>query len=496
MRRSESTGWGAALLLALVWAVGPLLPALVAGQIPGSPYTDLYPSVWGLGWFAQHQPGFPTFAHALAAPAGMGFYYASPLHGWVGWPMMEVGGAAFAYSGTLILARFATVAVTFGALRAGGLGGVGALVGAAVYGASPFFHGYAVEGIVEGTDGWPLPLWAWMVWRDRRALAAVALALAVLASWYHGIVVCLLAAGWGFHRRAAWASLGGLLLTAPFVWAFTQAATGASPLPDSIRRAMGAALEVRDPASLAAGSNPFAKNTWVGLIGPVLAGIGLTQPGRRGWVLALAACAGLSFGWGALYHLPVLEQLRFPYRWHAGTLFALALLAGAGADRAGRWVWAPLIVLEGWLLSPIDPLVPGAPAEAPALYDRVTGPVLLEVPGPVALPPGTLNPSRPRARYLLYYQLHHHAASPWAPDFNGIAATPPAPWLAAFADWDPVVGGPETTLDLAAARADGVTQVMVHRGELGRRQAGFEAALVAGGARLLHADGDLALYAL
>ena len=24
-----------------------------------------------------------------------------------------------------------------------------------------FFHGYAVEGIVEGTDGWTLALWAW-----------------------------------------------------------------------------------------------------------------------------------------------------------------------------------------------------------------------------------------------------------------------------------------------------------------------------------------------
>lgn len=499
MRQSESTGWGAAVLLAAVWAAGPLLPPMLAGDIPGSPYTDLYPSLWGLGWFAQQQPGLPTFTTALAAPGGMPFYYASPLHGWAGTPLFQIGGAAVAYTATLLLARFATVAVTFGALRAGGLGATGALAGAAVYGASPFFHGFAVEGIVEGSDGWPLPLWAWMVWRDRRGPAALALALAVVASWYHGVVVCLLAFGWGFGRRTAWWSLAGLILTVPFVAGFVHAAQGATPLPAAIRRAMGASLGWQDSAFLnnPPFGNPFAKSTWLGFIAPALAVGGLVAGRRRpGWGLALAACAVLSLGWGPLYALPVLDHLRFPYRWHAGTLFALAVLAGAGADRLGRRIVAPLIVVEGLLLSPIEPVLPGSPADVPSIYDHVTGPVLLEIPGPVALPAGTVNPSRPRARYLLYYQLHHGAGSPWAPDFNGIAATPAAAWLAAFAAWDPVVDTAIGPLDLDAARADGVTQVMVHRKELRQSAAGFEQALVRAGGHLLLAEGDLALYGL
>ncbi len=500
MRQSDSSGWGAAVLLALLWAAGPLVPPMLAGDIPGSPYTDLYPSVWGLGWFAQQQPGLPTFAATLAAPGGMPFYYSSPLHGWAGAPLFQVGGAALAYTVTLLLARFATVTVTYGALRAGGLGTPGALVGAAVYGASPFFHGFAVEGIVEGTDGWPLPLWAWMVWRDRRGPAAVALALAVVASWYHGIVVCLLAFGWGFGRRTAWWSLAGLVLTVPFVGGFVHAAQGATPLPDAVRRAMGASIGVRDSALFSNSPwkrNFFAQTTWLGLIAPLLALAGLGAGRRRpGWALALGACAVLSLGWGPLYTLPVLDHVRFPYRWHAGTLFALAVLAGVGADRLGRRFLAPLIVVEGLLFSPIEPVLPGSPAGVPPIYDHVTGPVLLEVPGPVALPPGTVNPSRPRARYLLYYQLHHGAASPWAPDFNGIAATPPAAWLAPFAAWDPIVDAAIGPLDLGAARADGVTQVMVHRKELRQSAEGFEQALVAAGGHLLLTDGDLALYAL
>jgi len=499
MRRSDSSGWGAALLVSALWAVGPLLPAILAGQIPGSPWTDLYPSVWGLGWFVDQQPGLPLHTTSLAAPAGMPFYYSSPLHGWAATPLAALGGVGFAYTVTLVLARFATVAVCFGALRAGGLGAAGALCGAAVYGASPFFHGFAVEGIVEGTDGWPLPLWAWMVWRDRRVAAALALALAVVASWYHGMVVCFLAVGWGFARRAAWASLLGLLLTVPFLIGFAGAAGGASPLPDAIRRQMGSPLTWPDSALLTdvPGGNPFALTAWVGGLPAVLAALGLVRDRRRaGWALAVAACAYMSLGWGPVYHLPVLEQVRFPYRWHAGTLFALAVLAGAAADHVNRKVLAVLVVVEGLVFSPIEPMLLGADPTVPALYDRVTGPILLDLPGPVAVPPGQVNRSRPRARYLLHHQLHHGAASPWAPDFNGIAATPAAEWLASFASWDRLVGGSPVPPDLAGARAAGVRQIMVHRRELGANAPPLEAALVAGGARLEGEADDLALYAL
>lgn len=481
--------------LATAWALGPCLPPLLRGEIPGAPWTDLYPSVWGLGWFAASWPGFPLHAASLNAPEGMPFYYSSPLHGWLGGPLVAIGGVAFAYTVTLLAARFFTVAVAGFALRALGLGPLGALGGALIYGAAPFFQGYAVEGIVEGTDGWALPLWAWAVARDRRVAAALALALAVAASWYLGMVVCLLAAGWGLGRRAAWVSLAGLGLAAPLLWAFLGAASGTSPLPDDVRAAMGAPLRVAAPG-WSEGVNPFALNAWIGFGAPMLALFGLTEPRRRPWLLALAACAVLSLGVGPWYELPVLRSVRFPYRWHAGTLFALAVLAGAGLDRLQRPWLVVLPLLESWLLSPVEPLLPGAPAGVPALYDRVHGPILLEVPGPLALPPGQVNLSRPRARYLLYYQLHHGAASPWAPDFNGVAATPAAPWLDPFVTWDPLARREPLPLDLAAARAAGVTELMVHHDELRRHAAPFEAALEAAGARRVAGDHPLTLWAL
>lgn len=501
MRRSASvtpptdraTGWGAAWMLGLAWAVGPLLPPILAGNIPGTPWTDLYPSVWGLAGFARAQPGFPTFTTALAAPAGMPFYFSSPLHGWAAWPAISLFGPVVAYTVTLCAARLATVLCAFGALRALGLGGSGALTGAVVYGASPFFHGYAVEGIVEGTDGWALAWWAWMVARDRRGWATLALATTILSSWYLGMVACAGAAAWGLGRRTAWWSLLGLVLTAPMLVGFLGAAGGASPLEDDVRRAMGAPLGWKLPGSQP-GTNPFALTAWVGAITPILALFAV--PRRPGWAVAVLVCAGLSLGMGPIYDLPVFASVRFPYRWHAGTLLGLAVLAGTTVDALrARWV-APAILAEGLLLSPVEPIVPGAPAEVPAIYDAVTGPLLLEVPGPVALPPGKVNPSRPRARYLLYYQLHHGASSPWAPDFNGIGGTKNAPWLATFSAWDPILDGDDVPPDVAGARASGVTQVMVHRDELRGRATAFEAALLAAGAEQTGEEGPLALYRL
>lgn len=487
-------GWGPALLLAALWAVVPTLPALLRGEIPGSPWTDLYPSVWGLGWFAMEQPGLPTFCRALAAPAGMPFYYSSPLHGWAGAPLVHLGGAAFAYAATLLGARFLGVAVSFGAFRAAGLGPMGALAAAGIYGAAPFFHGYAVEGIVEGTDAWTLPLWVWMTLRGRRTLGALAFAATIASSWYLGMVACLLALGWGALRRDAWwTAVGGLLLAAPLIYAFGEGMAGAAPLPADIRAAMGAHLQVRPPGLLP-DENPFAITTWVGLTIPLLA-----LPAARGrpaLALGALACAALSFGIGPWYELPVLESVRFPYRWHAGTLWCLAALAGTTVDLLGRRWLAVVPVIEGLLLSPVEPILPGAPADVPALYDQVRGPLLLELPGPVALPPGQVNPSRPRARWLLYAQLHHGAASPWAPDWNGVGATAPAPWLATWASWDPVLKRDPEPPDLAGARAAGVTQVMVHRDLLRGRAKGLEAALDAAGATLQGEDGDLSLWAI
>lgn len=485
------SSWRSPLLLSLAWAILPALPALLSGQIIGAPYTDLYPSVWGLGWFIEQQPGLPTWTHALAAPEGMPFYYSSPLHGWLAWPLYGLIGPVHSYNLTILLARALTVLCAYGAATAWGLGQRGALAAALVYGASPFFQGYAAEGIVEGTDGWALALWAWMVLARKPAAAALSLTLCIASSWYLGMVACALAAVGALVDRTARWSLVGVLLAAPLIRAFAASMTGAAPLPDLIRAAMGAPLRIPAPGLVQ--PSFFAHNTYIGW----LVGLAALASARRHPRLALVGlgCLVLSLGVGPWYELPVLSSVRFPYRWHAGTLLILGALVGRTVeDRAPKLWWLPW--LEGLLLSPLSPLLPAAPAALPAPYDQVSGPTLLEVPGPVAMPPGVINRSRPRARYLLYYQLYHGAASPWAPDFNGLATTPTPAWLQGFLAYDPLVAGTPGPLDLTAAAAAGVTQVMVHRDELGVNAPALEAALQQAGATPVARAGKLVLFAL
>jgi hypothetical protein len=459
-------------LVSALWAIGPLLPALWAGQIPGSPATDLYPSVWGLTWFIEHQPGFPTWCTDIAAPNGMPFYYSSPIHGWVGWPIATLAnftgynGAVWAYVGTLVLARAATVAFAWGALISLNADFWPALGGALLYGASPFFHGYAVEGIIEGTDGWALPLWVACVARERRAASAAALWLCILCSWYLGMVAVAGAVLWSVRSKTARVSLLGLVAAVPLLLAFGAMASGARPLADEVRIAMGLQPWLQKPGWDQ--SNPFAITTWIGVTTPLIA---LFAARKNPWLaVGIALTLLLSTGWGPWYELPVLRSVRFPYRWHAGTLLLMAVLVARATSQGGslaRFRWLALLPwVEGYALSPIEPVLPGAAAKVSAIYDRVRGPLLLDLPGVVALPPGMVNPSRPRARYLMYAQLFHPAASPWVPDFNSVANAARPAWLDSFAAWEPILDNEGAPLDIEGARQAGVTQILVHEKEL------------------------------
>lgn len=486
-------GLGAALALALVWGLGLALPALLRGELIGQPFTDLYPAVWGLWGFAQAQPGLPGHTDLLGFPAGMGFYYSSPLKGWLAWPLLPLLGLPATWNLLTIAARIGTVMAAWAAGRAWGLRGPGALAVAAIYGASPFFHGYAVEGIVEGTDGWTLALWAAAVGQRRWAWAALCFGLTLLSSWYLGMVACLLALIAGLWDRRAWLSFVGLGLAVPALWTFAGAFPGAAPLDDAVREAMGARITVPRPGLLP-GLNPFAINTYVGL---VVAGAALLSRSR--WALLALLPAALSLGVGPIYELPVAELVRFPYRWHAGTLLLLGAAVGALADRRGGWWIGPLAALEGLLLSPVEPLLPGAPAEIPEIYSRVDFP-MLEVPGPVALPPGEINPSRSRAKYLLYYQTATGQPSPWVPDFNSVGVLT-TDGLDTWRSWDRLVGerqpGSVEPAELDALRARGVGYLMVERGELGAsRASALEAALLRAGAIRVAEDSERVLFRL
>lgn len=496
-RATDETGAAVApeaVALAILWGLGPMLPAWIAGAIPGSPFTDLYPSVWSVGWFAGHAVEvLPRFAPELAAPAGMPFYAASPLHGALGVLLVPLVGVAQAYTIGVAAARVATVLCAAWAATGLGLGRAGALGFAAVYGCAPFFQGYAVEGIVEGTDGWTLALWVGFAARQRWGPATLAAALTVLSSWYLGMAGCLAAAAvapWSWRATASFGA--GVAIASPALAAFLSSFSGGTPLEPAIRRAMGASLTLFPTPGLAAGTNPFAKTTWIGFLP---AGLALWRARKEPWWLLGAVVAFLlALGAGPIYALPVWKAVRFPYRLHAAVLLAVGRLAGGALDRLPLRVGIALafaIVVEAMLLSPIEPVLPSAPAAVSAIRCANPGAVVLDVPGPVAMPPGKVNPSRPRARYLLYELGVCGTRTPWAFDFNGVGARGgEAPAITAVRTWDRVAKSPRAAIDVPGLRAAGVDLVAVHPDDLGADAAvDLARALTSGGARAIGDDG-------
>ena len=463
----SSRGTVVAWLFALAWGVLPAGPALAKGELIGHGYTDLYMQAWGMWFLGTHWPLVPTHTTLFGFPDGMPIYAQSVWKGWASGLLLPWLGVVGAYDVLTLVSRVLTVGVSFHAARAWGLKDGGALVAATVFGASPYFQGYAVEGIGECMDGWPLALWAWAVARERTLASIVALAWSIAASFYLGAAVCLLAVLAFPLRRKAPLSLLGIVLALPAILAFMDTLVGGTgtPIPSEVRAAMGAQLAFQEPGSFPS-LHTSGNTTWIGAVVLVLAAVSRS---RLAW-MALVPFA-FSFGGTPVYALPVFSMIRFPYRWHAATLAILALAAGRGADRF-RWrtgiVLALAIAAEGLALSPIEPILPHADGSVPGIYRQVAGP-LLELPGPLVRPPGATNPSRPRLRYLTYFQTRHEQPSPWLLDLNGLMEGGPQE-LAFLHSWDPHGRVALTAVppDLVARlRGLGVADVMIQTSEMG-----------------------------
>jgi hypothetical protein len=461
MERTSLRGCLIAWLFALAWGVLPAAPALAKGELIGHGYTDLYMQVWGMWFLGTHWPLVPTHTELFGFPEGMPIYAQSLWKGWASGLLLPWMGAVGTYDLLTLLSRVLTVGVAFHAARAWGLQDGGALVAATVFGASPYFQGYAVEGIGECMDGWPLALWAWAVARGRTLASIVALGWSIVASFYLGAAVCLLAVLAFPLRRKAPLSLLGIALALPAILAFVHTLAGGTgtPIPTEVRAAMGAQLAFHEPGSFPS-LHTSGSTTWIGLIAMVLA---VVSRSRLAW-MALVPFA-LSFGGTPVYALPVFSMIRFPYRWHAATLAIVGLAAGRGADRFG-WrkgvALAGAIAIEGLALSPIEPILPSADGAVPGIYRQVEGP-LLELPGPLVRPPGATNPSRPRMRYLAYFQTGHGQPSPWLLDLNGLMEGGPEE-LAFLHAWDPhgrTAPTPVPSDLVTRLRALGVLDVMI-----------------------------------
>jgi hypothetical protein len=487
----------AAWTIALAWGVLPAVPALRAGELIGHGYTDLYIQVWGMWLLGSHAPSVPMHTPLFGFPDGITIYVLALWKGWLAAAFLPWLGVIGTHDLLTLASRVATVGVAYHAARAWGVGHGGAVVAASVFGASPYFQGYSVEGITEGMDGWPLALWAWAVARERTILSMASLALSVVTSFYLGAAVCLLAVLAMPLRPKAPLSLLGVVLAAPALHAFLGTLVGGTgtAIPSAVRAAMGAHLTIPEPGSLS--SFHYAANTtWIGVATLALAAASRT---RIPW-LALVPFA-LSFGGSPLYALPVISLMRFPYRWHAATLAILALAAGRTADRfrfRTAIVAAAAVVLEGLILSPVEPILPGTDGTVPGIYQHVTGPIL-ELPGPLVRPPGHPNPSHERFRYLMYFQTSHHQPSPWLLDVNGLMEGGPEE-LAFLRAWDPyghVAATPVPPDLVSRLRALDIENVMIQTAVMGsERAAPLLAGLRAQGASQVANDGERVLLRL
>ena len=411
----------------------------------------------------------------LGLSRGHGFLLFQPPPRLDGFPLLPLLGIEWTWNGLLIGNRVAGVGVAFWCARGWGLHRGGALVAAAVYGCSPFFHGYAVEGIAEGQLSWALPLWLGWVGRGQHRWAGLGFALTVLGSWYMAASACLIAV---VIPRQSWRSvLTGLVLASPAVYAFLGAFPERELLDPHVRAAMGSQMGAWEPG-IASGLNPFAKTSWIGF---GVAALVLLQ--ARHTPRLLVAAVGLwwlSMGQPLTADLPLFGSLRFPYRLHAATLVLLAYIAGQCADRFERGtLFAFVIAAEALLLSPIEPLLPRAESTQPGVYRGIEGTTLLDIPGPIAMAPGIHNPSRPRARHFLYGQLAHGMGTPWAPDFNSIGTSAEEPsYLESVRGYDP--HWPLHT-DEALSIPEQIDFVVIHPQELGSRVRSLREALNSSG---------------
>ncbi|MEC7986897.1 MAG: hypothetical protein VX278_17135, partial [Myxococcota bacterium] len=210
-----------AFLLSLCWAILPAVPALIQNELIGSPYTDLYPSVWSLYAPWMSSKGF-FYTTMLGYPEGMPLYSSALLKSFLALPLSLLLEPHHIYNFFILLSRFLGPFFAFFSARAWGYKETASLGFALFFGAAPYFHGYAVEGIIEGVDAWPIALWLWSVASGKRLLMALSLALSVLCSWYLGASVCLLTLLFSIEKRDTLFSFFGLLLAAPFVYVFTQ----------------------------------------------------------------------------------------------------------------------------------------------------------------------------------------------------------------------------------------------------------------------------------
>jgi hypothetical protein len=414
MRRNERLEL---ILLILVWSILPVLPAIWQGDIAGSPYTDLYPSIWSLwateDWWGQWRTGW------LNAPNGQDWFPSTLLLGTLIIPLKSIVSMGTLYNWILVLSRCIGCASFYLAGRAWGNTHQSGLLAMIVVAMAPMIQGFTVEGIIEGTQIWPLGFWLWSVHTSRPKSSVMFGCLIILSNWYWACIWGILQTLRILHRKSEVILLiTPLVLTSPW-WIGFLGQGHTDPIDPTILRRMGFQFSIPTPNWWTA-PNPFAQSNYIGWALGIWSLILVPKGHHRTPLYIIGLGFVLSLGLPWMQHIPILSAIRFPYRLHLMTLIGMALWIGCNTQwqpRHRTWLW--LILAEQLLASPIDSLVPSANSEYPEYVERINGTVL-EIPGPLNRPPGMIDPSKPRAKYLFYHQTGHARSSAWQFAFNGL----------------------------------------------------------------------------
>ncbi|MBM74740.1 MAG: hypothetical protein CMK59_05020 [Proteobacteria bacterium] len=457
------------LLLSLLWGLAPCVPSLIHGEAIGMHHTDLFPALWSLWAWGMPDTSW-TQTTLLGHPSGMGWFPPSVIRAFLAQMLIPFASLTSIFNFFVISSRLACILLSYWAARQWKWSQTGGFACAVLFGCSPMLHGFALEGIIEAMDAWTIPLWLGCVARGNRILTAFSFALLIISSWYTAacgmLILCMLLI---FKREAAWSVLG-ILICGPIIYSFTQAWPVIQPFSSEISGQMSLHIQAPQPF--------WISNSTLGITGScsLIASVFVLKV-RSVKLLLLALPILLSFGF--FHQLPIVNLMRFPYRWHLATLVIFcALLAPAVKDRA--WlVW--LIFAEQLLLSPIAPILPSSKVDIPDIYQLVDKP-LLHIPGPYAQPAGVSNPSRMRASEFLLAQTMHQQPLINRGDFNGLESKSNDWWLS----WDPLSKQPPIIPAQTDLREN--TLILIQQGWLGKRSERLEQHLTELGSVLIERD--------
>ena len=393
--------------------------ALSTGELSGSPYTDLYPSVWSL-WATESWWG--TWKNIwFSYPNGQPWSPSTLLWGTVIIPFKPFISIASLYNFSLLINRALTCLSFYMAGRAqNNIHGTG-LLWMVILAMNPMIHGFSIEGILEGTQLWPLGFWIWSVKKDYTRWSIFFGCLIILSNWYWSVLWILYQLIVRPKDTKIWKwTFASFLLCSPWIIHFIAINDNSISLSADIYRSMGFQFGIPIP-NFQSPSNPFAQCNYIGWILICLTAYQCRKKKQlRSMTLILCGFI-LSIGFEWMQSVPIIGSMRFPYRMYLLILIGIAMVLSEMTSRQQSRI-AILVLFEFTLLSPIDQIIPNSSAEYPPYTNLIDGPVL-ELPGLLDRAPGTIDPSRPRLKTLMYYQTNHQQPSVWELTFNGLNET-------------------------------------------------------------------------